>query len=1137
MPDGPTPDRWRQLDKMLEEALELEPAARVAFLLETCAGDDSLRAEVEVLLQAEAAAPTLLDRGAIALAAPDLGDLPGPDEPAPLGLSERLGPYRIAGEIGAGGMSRVYLAERDDGEFLRRVAIKVMKTGTTGRAEYERRFRAERQILASFDHPEIARVYDGGVAADGRPYLVMEYIAGQPLTTYCDQRNLQLEERLELFVRVCGAVHYAHQRLVVHRDLKPSNILVTDEGRVKLLDFGIAKLLDPEAPGIGSTMPPTRTGLLLLTPEYAAPEQLLGTEITTATDVYVLGILLYELLTGLRPFQLAARTTSQMAYIVCEEDPKKPSTAAAEGHGSLPASRPWFASRLVGDLDTVVLEALHKEPHRRYSSARELADELERFLAGEPVLARPVGVIERLLRKARRHKRGAAAAAAAVALLAVFGALTLHTRLTAGREAVAAQRFGQEVERIEALLQRAYLAPLHDVRPELDEVRRRMTLIEAEMTQLGGTAQDIGHYALGRGHLGLGEERAARVQLERAWESASAEPRIAYALGLTLSRLYRTALDELPSIASQELRQARRREIERELRDPAVKALEAAGVEAFEAEFVAASLDFFAGQPEKAVDRLADLSRASPWFYQADLLAGDIHWEIQRSAADSGRKAEARQAQDKARAAFLRAIEVGRSDPRGHEGLCKLQEDVLRQNFHGTREGLDEARAAAIISCSHAVEVNADRMEAHLRLGGVERRWADYQQQLGHDPRPFLEEGRLHSHRAAESAPPGDSRAWVILGALFRVEGTYLAERGEDPTEAYSMAVSSYERALEIDPRDDNASVSRCMAELYLGDFERRRGGDAERHFENAIAAAQRAVELVPSSVGGHVNLGIAYEQLGIVRRDRGGEALPLFEAGAEALYQAIELNPEFYVTPFNLGQLLIERAELELSAGEDPTASVREAHRLLAPVLSAWSDHASVRLTQARGDSLLARWARAKGGDPRSALAAAKESADRGAAISSSDPENLVHAARIHLLDARWRQDWGDPSEPAISQALDLLDRALSTNPRLATAHRLTAEAHWLQARELVARSKGPRQALEAGFEAAKMAVEENPADAESHLQMALLEEQWAAWLTSSDQDPSARIAAAGVAVGKALELRPGYRSAEEMLRRLQGR
>ena len=415
------PERWREVERVLDRVLDAPAGERAALAAEACGDDAELRREVETLLAADARAPAFLDSDAAVFAAPaferDGEDGEGPEVPGLGGglAGETLGRYRLVREIGAGGMSRVFLAEREGGEFEQQVAVKVLRAVGLDLDEGSLRFRAERQILASLDHPSIARVFDGGTTGAGAPYLVMELIAGVPITEHC--AGLELDERLDLFLGVCEAVHYAHQRLIVHRDLKPSNILVTRSGQLKLLDFGIAKLLAPDRLGLGGAAPVTRTGVRLMTPEYAAPELVRGEEVTTATDVYGLGVLLYEMLAGRRPFDLAGRSAVQIERAVCGEEPRRPSAVAL---GTFPGGAARWRRRLAGDLDTIVLAALRKEPSERYDSARSLADDVRRVRNGLPIAARPATAGYRMRKFVARHRWSVAAGAAALAALTVF---------------------------------------------------------------------------------------------------------------------------------------------------------------------------------------------------------------------------------------------------------------------------------------------------------------------------------------------------------------------------------------------------------------------------------------------------------------------------------------------------------------------------------------------------------------------------------------------------------------------------------------------------------------------------------------------------------------------------------------------
>ena len=424
-----TLERWQRLAPILDEALDLEPQARAAYLDRACAGNSALRQDAEALLAAEAASSEFLAASAEAY----LGiQAPTPDDNA-LPSGTRLGPYRVLRELARGGMGEVYLGERADGEFEQSVALKVIRSGMDS-AEVRRRFLAERQILARLNHPNIAKLLDGGLTAEGRPWFAMEYVAGEPLTVYGDTRQLPVPERLRLFADVCEAVRYAHQNLVVHRDLKPSNILVTADGRVKLLDFGIAKLLEDGPTGgreDGQEAPATRTELRVLTPEYAAPEQVRGEPVTTATDVYALGAVLYELLTGRRAHQFERHTPAEVERVICDTKPEPPS-AVVTGSDRL-------RRLLRGDLDTIVLQALQKEPARRYPSVEALLEDLRRCQAGLPITARPDSIGYRAGKFFRRHQVGVAAGVGLlIALLGGFGA-TLWQAQAKAREAAKAR--------------------------------------------------------------------------------------------------------------------------------------------------------------------------------------------------------------------------------------------------------------------------------------------------------------------------------------------------------------------------------------------------------------------------------------------------------------------------------------------------------------------------------------------------------------------------------------------------------------------------------------------------------------------------------------------------------------------------
>jgi serine/threonine protein kinase len=458
--------RWQQIKAVLSAALEVDPAARAAYLDEACADDSALRLEVEDLLEFEDDPEGAeLESAAIALVGPE-------ENGTAERIRRRVGPYEIVEQIGAGGMGEVYRAIRADDQYRKEVAIKLVRTGLDTNFVIER-FRNERQLLAGLDHPNIARLLDGGTTEDGLPYFAMELIEGQPVHQYCDDRRLATAERLKIFLQVCSAVQYAHQRLIVHRDLKPGNILVTADGTPKLLDFGIAKIIGPV--GDPESAEKTSTLFRLLTPAYASPEQVKGEPVTTTSDVYSLGVLLYESLTGHRPYRAHSEAAHDMARLICEFEPERPSTIirrteergpTEDGPGPTPetvsrlreGTPEKLCRRLRGDLDNIVLTALRKEPQRRYASVEQLAGDIRRHLAHLPVSATRDTLRYRTTKFIARHKSGVAAAAVMLALVAAGSVATLYEAHRARQNALRAERRFNDVRKLAGSL----LFEVHD---------------------------------------------------------------------------------------------------------------------------------------------------------------------------------------------------------------------------------------------------------------------------------------------------------------------------------------------------------------------------------------------------------------------------------------------------------------------------------------------------------------------------------------------------------------------------------------------------------------------------------------------------------------------------------------------------
>jgi serine/threonine protein kinase len=523
-------EHWQRVKQVVGEAMTLDAGARESFLDRICRGDSELHREVRSLLSSHDQAGTaFLNQPAVDLQDEDEERTGSPENVR----NRRIGPYRIVEEIGRGGMGEVYRAVRADGQYTKEVAIKLVQGGPGALLE---RFRHERQILASLEHFNIARLLDGGTTDAGVPYLVMELVEGTRIDDYCERQKLSIHDRLRLFLQVCDAVQFAHQRLIIHRDLKPGNILVTGDGVPKLLDFGIAKILDVES--LTDQAESTRTLFRLLTPQYASPEQVRGEPITTASDVYSLGVVLYELLTGKSPYPGTGNAPHEAARAACEFEPLKPSTVVRSGknldRGAPTGAGPEattavapekVAKQLKGDLDNIILKALRKEPQRRYVSVEQFAEDIKRNMVNLPIVARKDTARYRASKFITRHKVGVATAAAMALILIVALVITL-------RQARIANRRFSDVRS----LANSLIFDVHDSIKDLPgSTPARKIIVDRALQYLNGLAQESA------GDIGLQRELATAYEKVGAVQGDYLENNLGDSSGTLAS--YRKALD------------------------------------------------------------------------------------------------------------------------------------------------------------------------------------------------------------------------------------------------------------------------------------------------------------------------------------------------------------------------------------------------------------------------------------------------------------------------------------------------------------------------------------------------------------------------------------------------------------------
>ncbi len=791
-----------------------------------------------------------------------------------VGEEQRIGPYRILDTLGEGGMGVVYLAEQE-APLRRQVALKLIKPGMdTG--QVIARFESERQALALMDHVNVARVFDAGTSELGRPYFVMEYIRGEPITAHCDRHRLDLRSRLELFIQACDAIQHAHRKGVIHRDVKPNNVLVaTGDGaaQVKVIDFGVAKATTER---LTERTLNTRHGVLIGTPAYMSPEQaeVGGAGVDTRTDVYSLGVLLYELIAGVPPFDLEELRSAGYHTVVrklCEEDPPRPSTrvsSRAEDSTAAACARrtevPALIRALLGDLDWIVMKALEKDPDRRYGSPAELAADVARHLGDEPVLARPPSVGYRLGKLLRRHFFGVSArrrplpAFALLAMSAVIVALLIWGglgRWRAGRQAELAQRLGKEVRDFEWLIRVAQMSPLHAIEDDRRRVHERMDAVRQMMLEIGELARGPGHYALGRGHLAVGDQVAAIDHFEQAWQAGYRNAESAAGLGLALGETYRSELIKARQIASAAAATDRVREIETRYRDRAIDLLRRRRPESFIAEdYALALLAFYQGDVDQAAAKAEQAVAAKPWLFEAHLLQGDAYFERAITGWSTGDLEAAGADAARADRGYARAAEIAASSVEAHLGRCGVAGLLLHMALHDFEWDVDATWGVAEKACADALVVDPENAEAHRQHSVVLVSWGAFVLRRGGDPSVFYQRAADHSEAAIDLAG-GGAENFIELAGIYRMRANWARRTGSDPRPHLARAEAVYQLALDSEPRSSTALNNQALVWRDLATYEIDQGLDARVALERAVVSLLEALRLEPGKALPYNNL------------------------------------------------------------------------------------------------------------------------------------------------------------------------------------------------------------------------------------------------------------------------------------------
>ncbi len=1052
----------------------------------------------------------------------------------------KAGRYDLIKLLGEGGMGSVFLAY--DPDLQRYVALKFLHSGDQ---EATKRLLQEGRAQAKIEHPNVCRVYEVN-KFNGRIYIAMQYIDGDILPKIAKQ--LTLEQKIKVMADVAEGLHAAHKLGLIHRDVKPQNVIVekTEDGEWKsyVMDFGLVREVSQK----GMTM----TGEILGTPYYMSPEQARGrTELLDRrSDVYSLGATLYELLSGKLP-QEGIDLVDLLKQIATED--------------VTPLRK--IAPQIPVDLETIVMKALEKEPQRRYDSAKALAEDLERYLAGEPIEAKQAETLYKIQRLVIKHKVIVIPMTIVLIVIIISLVRIQFEKEQTRRSNDLNRKFGAQVEKIEHMMRHTHMLPLHDISGEKQLIESQIDELRENIEEQGAKDDAIGYYALGRVCQETGRYEDARKNLELAWKKGYQEPEVAYYLGVLLSQIYRTKSGEVQQIIDRDTQQIERQKLNEIGKEAEKYLMKSKGVVS-QSEYGEALMAFYKKDLDLALSKSELAVKKIPWLYEAKRLIGDIYFEIANAKERDKDSKSAKDFFQKAQTAYEDALRIAPSDPETYNRLVELWSNVLMTNYY---RGNDVKEASEEIIKITDLSLKTDRSSVYTYL----KRTNAYLFLGIYQARKLKEDPTIHYQNAINEAERGikNITAFIdmynLMGIIYKLKGEYSLEIGKDPSQDFEKSIESYNKALEIDKNYLPTYFNLSNAFSLKAQYQTKQGQNPKESLENAISSCQKAIQINPNEAASYSKLVLVYAIETQYLINIGEDPSSSVEKAKQNCDKAIELCPEDKITKNYLGFSYINQSQYFLDSGRDPNPVLDKAIENFQYILSAtptydimnYSNIAqcyfskgyynllqgqspvnfaekaiencekalaiSKKASLAQAIKAGAYWLKAmyllrQGESPLAETKQAIENCEKAYEANSGELVAAYNLGLIYWVVGKYQADKGQSPEQSLAEALKAVDDAKNISPGNKYSFLIEARLNLLEAQWLVLENKSPESVLSKCYDNLQDVLNTNPKSSEAYMLLASLFRWRSEWLLKQGSLETKVIEEGLAAVEKALANNP---------------